>query len=322
MNFKRRLLVFFLTFLLIPLNTLAYSKYLVPGGENLGITIKSKGVLIVGFYDTNTKNNDLKLGDIITSINDTTVDSISDMLSLVDKNKEKISLKVGYKRNNEFKYTTLELEKDKNGVYKTGLYVKDSITGIGTLTYINPISNKYGALGHSITDSKTNIKLEIKDGKIFKSEITSIDKSIDGHAGEKNAKFYFDVNYGTIEKNLETGIFGTYNNVYNKNDAVEVLNITDVKLGNASIRTTLDDNKVKEYDIEILNIDTSSNTKNILFKVIDKTLLSKTGGIVKGMSGSPIMQNGKIIGAVTHTVISDNAKGYGISIVKMLESVE
>ena len=321
MNFKRRLLILFLTFMILPFNTFALSKYLVPGGENIGINIKSNGVLVVGFYESNAKSS-LQIGDIIVSIDDNQVSSINDMLKLVDSSEDEVTLKVGYKRNNQLFSTDLSLVKDENGVFKTGLYVKDSITGIGTLTFIDPTTNQYGALGHSITDSKTNVRFEIKDGKIFKSDVTSIDKSQNGQTGEKNAKFYFDTVYGTIEQNEETGIYGTYNEDYNSKELVEVGSIDEIELGEAYIKTTLDNNKVESFNIEILSIDKESDTKNILFKVTDSTLLEKTGGIVKGMSGSPIIQNNKIIGAVTHTVISDNTKGYGISIIKMLESME
>ncbi len=322
MNFKIKLLILFLAFILLPLNTLAASKYVVVGGENIGINIHSNGILVVGFYETDNSKSDLKIGDVITSINDKEVSSINDMLKLINTNSNSISLKIGYKRNNALKTTNLKLVKDESGVFKTGLYVKDSVTGIGTLTFIDPITNKYGALGHAITDNKTNIKFEVKDGKIFKSDILSIDKSRDGEPGEKNAKFYFDTTYGTIDQNEETGIYGTYSDDYNSNLLVEVGEIEDIKLGNAYIKTTLENNKVENFNIEILKVDASSKTKNILFKITDSRLLNETGGIVKGMSGSPIIQDNKIIGAVTHTVISDNTKGYGISIVKMLESMK
>ena len=320
--FKKRLLILFLSLIILPLNTLAYSKNLILGGENLGIHIKSSGILVVGFYDINTKKSDLQIGDRIVSINDQNVSSIDEMINTVNNDRNITSLKIGYLRNNELKNTTLNLVKDDNGVFKTGLYVKDSITGIGTLTFIDPSNNIYGALGHSITDSKTNIKFEIKNGKIFKADVSSIDKSVDGRTGEKNAKFYFETEYGTITKNLETGIYGIYQKDYNKKDTIEVGNIDEIELSDAYIRTTLNDNKVENFKIEILSVDKESSTKNILFQITDTNLLNKTGGIVKGMSGSPIIQNNKIIGAVTHSVISDNTKGYGISIIKMLESIE
>lgn len=319
MNFKRRLLILFLTFIILPLNTFAYSNYLVVGGENIGINISSKGIIVVGFYED---ISDLQIGDVITSINDSNVTSISEMLNKIDSNSDNISLKIGYKRNNKDYSTILNLKKDSNGVFKTGMYVKDSITGIGTLTFIDPATKRYGALGHSVTDSKTNVKLDIKSGKIFKSTVTSIEKSVDNKTGEKNAKFYFDTSYGTIDKNLDTGIFGTYNDDYNSKNLLEVGKISDIKKGTAYIKTTLSDNIVRDFEIKIIDVDSDSETKNILFEITDSKLLLETGGIVRGMSGSPIIQNNKIIGAVTHTVISDNTKGYGISIVKMLESME
>lgn len=320
MNFKKRLLILFSLILLFPINTFALSKYLYPGGENLGITIRSNGVLVVGFYETNVES-DLKIGDLIVSINDTSVTSINDMLSHIETNNNTIKLDIGFYRDSNLMNTTLNLKRDTNGVFKTGLYVKDSITGIGTLTFIDPSTNRYGALGHSVTDSKTNVRFDVKDGKIFKSVVTNIDKSRDGYAGEKNAKFYFETVYGTIDSNKETGIYGTYKDSYNSKNVLEVASIKDIKIGKAIIRTTLTDNKIEEFEIEVLSVD-ESGTKNILFQITDEDLIKRTGGIVRGMSGSPIIQDNKIIGAVTHTVVSNNTKGYGISIIKMLESME
>lgn len=320
MNFKKRLLILFSLILLFPINTFALSKYLYPGGENLGITIRSNGVLVVGFYETNVES-DLKIGDLIVSINDTSVTSINDMLSHIETNNNTIKLDIGFYRDSNLMHTTLNLKRDTNGVFKTGLYVKDSIIGIGTLTFIDPSTNRYGALGHSVTDSKTNVRFDVKDGKIFKSVVTNIDKSRDGYAGEKNAKFYFETVYGTIDSNKETGIYGTYKDSYNSKNVLEVASIKDIKIGKAIIRTTLTDNKIEEFEIEVLSVD-ESGTKNILFQITDEDLIKRTGGIVRGMSGSPIIQDNKIIGAVTHTVVSNNTKGYGISIIKMLESME
>ena len=320
MNFKKRLLILFSLILLFPINTFALSKYLYPGGENLGITIRSNGVLVVGFYETDVKS-DLKIGDLIVSINDTSVTSINDMLSHIETNNNTIKLDIGFIRDSNLMHTTLNLKRDTNGVFKTGLYVKDSITGIGTLTFIDPSTNRYGALGHSVTDSKTNVRFDVKDGEIFKSVVTNIDKSRDGYAGEKNAKFYFETVYGTIDSNRETGIYGTYKDSYNSKNVLEVASIKDIKIGKAIIRTTLTDNKIEEFEIEVLSVD-ESGTKNILFQITDEDLIKRTGGIVRGMSGSPIIQDNKIIGAVTHTVVSNNTKGYGISIIKMLESME
>ena len=327
MNFKRRLLIFLIAFsIIIPLNTFAYSKYLIPGGENIGIRINANGVFVVGFYPVNgkdiSKTSNLKIGDRIVSINDTVIHNVDDLLNNFNYNDEVISLKFGYIRNDKLNYTNIELTKDKNGGYKTGIYVKDSITGIGTLTYIDPKDNSYGALGHEVIEVNSGNNFTLLNGKIFSSSIIGIDKSSIGVPGEKNAKINSNKILGLIDYNIETGIFGKLNEERNNAELIEVGSINDVKIGKAEIVTVLDGNKKERFEIEILSIDKKNATKNFLIEITDKKLLDKTGGIIKGMSGSPIIQNGKIIGAVTHTIIDNPKKGYGISIVKMLESVE
>ncbi len=327
MNFKRKLLIFLISFsIIIPKSVFAYAKYLIPGGENIGINVQSDGVFIVGFYEVDgkdiAKKANLKVGDRIVSINDVVVNNISDLLSSFNSQKEEIHVRFGYIRNNKLNYTTLELKKDKNGGYKTGIYVKDSITGIGTLTYINPIDNTYGALGHEIVESNSGKNFTLSRGNIFSSKIVGINKSSIGNPGEKNAKLNTDNIYGNVEYNVETGIFGKLDKQISNDEIMEIGSIDDVKIGKAEIITVLKDNQKERFEVEILSIDKNNATKNFLIKITDKNLLEKTGGIVKGMSGSPIIQNNKIIGAVTHTIVDNPEKGYGISIVKMLESVE
>ena len=315
----KKALIMLLLLVILPFNIYAYSDYIYAGGETVGIRVNSNGVLVVGTYSLDKKNKiNLQVGDVINTINNKSISSSTDF---IDSIKGKSVVSVGYIRGNKEYKTDLNIVLE-NGVYKSGLYVKDSITGIGTLTFIDPSTNRYGALGHSITDSKTNIKFDVRDGKIFKSNVVGVDKSRDGYAGEKNAKFYFDTTYGTIDKNLETGIYGTYNDDYNSDNLILVGDMESIKLGKAYIRTTLTANKIEEFEIEILEVNKTSETKNILFQITDNNLITKTGGIVRGMSGSPIIQDDKIIGAVTHTVVSDNTKGYGISIIKMLESIK
>ena len=230
-------------------------------------------------------------------------------------------VEIGYIRNNQVNYVNLDLKKDKNGIYKTGIYVKDTITGIGTLTYINPSDNTYGALGHEIIDSKTGTNFTLLNGKIYESSITSITKSFNGATGEKNAKLYQNKVLGSVNYNIETGIFGKMDKI-NDSEKVEIKELDEVKIGKAEIVTVLSDNNKEHFDIEILSIDNSNDVKNFYIKVTDKRLLDKTGGIVKGMSGSPILQDGKIIGAITHALVDDPKRGYGIGITKMLESLE
>ena len=208
---------------------------------------------------------------------------------------------------------------DSENVCKTGLYVKDEITGIGTLTYIDPKTTIFGALGHEITERTTGERFEIKDGKIFKATVTDNTKSENGSPGEKNAIYDEGVTYGSISSNEESGIFGEYTDELLETKALEVGTKDDVKKGEATIRTVINGNEVKEYTINILNVNKDSSIKNILFEITDEELLNETGGVIQGMSGSPIIQNEKLVGAVTHVIVNDAKKGYGIFITTMLE---
>ena len=327
MNFKKKLhYIFLLLLLMLPSIVFAYSNYIIPGGDNIGIKVNTKYITIVGFYKVGDsyigEDAGFKVGDKIASIEGENVTSIEEMIKLVDKYKDKSEVKVNFIRNGKTLNTNLSLKLDHNGVYKTGLYVKDQINGIGTITYIDPQTKIYGALGHEIADKITLQKVEIKDGKIFKSEITGIKPSTDGEPGEKKAKLYTDDDLGSIYSNEESGIFGLYTGSVSNENAIEVAGPNDVKLGKAIIRTVIAGNNIQEFEIEILEIDKTSPTKNILFKITDKELLEKTGGIVAGMSGSPIIQNNKIVGAVTHVIVNDADKGYGIFITTMLEEGE
>ena len=327
MNFKRKLLFLLISFVfIIPINTMAYSKYLIPGGESIGIKVEADGIYVVGFYKVDgsliAKESGFRLGDRIISINDIKVNNTSDLLEKIESNGDYIEIKYGIIRDNKKSEIIMNLKKDNDGTYKTGIYVKDVITGIGTLTYIDPEDNSFGALGHEISESNTNIKFVIKKGHIYASEITSITKSTLKKAGEKNAKINMNNVYGKVEKNLETGIFGTLSKKISKETPIEIASIDEVEIGKAEIITVLNDNKKEKYSIEILSIDKNNPTKNFFIKMTDERLLEKTGGIVKGMSGSPIIQNNKLIGAITHTIVDNSNKGYGISIIKMLESVK
>ena len=314
-----------LLILLIPFNVLAYSNNIIPGGETLGIEVESKGIMIIGFYQINGSYNkgnpEIKSGDYITKINNHNVHNIKELTEEIEKNAKNNYVEVTYLRNNKEKESKLDLILD-NGVYKTGLYVKDTITGIGTLTYIDPETRIYGALGHEIIESNTKSIVEIKSGNIFKNTITSIDKSSIGIPGSKNAKFYYDTIYGTITKNTSLGINGQYNKEFPKKELIEVAKPDEIKIGNATIYTVLKNTDIEVFDIEITSVNENNKVKGLTFNLNDSSLVEKTGGIVQGMSGSPIIQNNKIIGAVTHVIIEDPLKGYGVFITSMLEEGE
>lgn len=320
----KKLTILFLL-LLFPCQVLAYSNYIIPGGDTLGININTKGILVVGFYQINGEYNkgkpELKAGDAIIKINDTPISSIKELTNNIEKHVSQKAVTITFLRNNKEKTTVLPLIED-DGLFKTGLYVKDNITGIGTLTYVDPETHIYGALGHEIIEATTSKIVEIKDGSIFRNVITSIDKSSEGNAGSKNAKFYYNTVYGDIKKNTKYGIYGEYTNTIPAKNALEVAQPEEVKIGEATIYTVLKDESIKDYKIEITAINENSDVKNISFTLNDEELISQTGGIVQGMSGSPIIQNGKIIGAVTHVIIDNPLTGYGIFITTMLEEGE
>ena len=324
---KNSILLILTVSLLLPTQILAYSEYIIAGGENIGIELNSKGIIIVGTYEVDGKNPaeeaNLHIGDIITSINNSKVATIEEMLTEIDKLNDVSSVSINYLRGSKTYSTTLKLIKDSNDVYKTGLYVKDSITGVGTLSFIDPNTKLYGALGHEIIEKSTGQKLEIKDGKIYNSTVTSITPSDDGNPGEKNARYDSSIVYGDVKENTSSGIFGSYTDTLPDKKLYKVAEPSQIKTGSAKIFTVLSGEEVKEYDINIISVSKEDKeTKNILFEITDSELLEKTGGIVQGMSGSPIIQGEYIIGAVTHVVVDNPKRGYGIFIVNMLEEAE
>ena len=322
-NLKTKVLVFALLTLIIPFQVYAYSDYIIAGGENVGIKINSNYVIVVGSYDIGSnQNKTLVPGDKILRINGYKVSSINEMLNVISKTIKNSSVSVDYLRGTEENTTTLKLVLDENGVYKTGLYVKDSISGVGTLTYIDPNTKLYGALGHEIIEKNTSQKLDIKDGQIYQSNVISIVPSRSNSPGEKNANYNQDNVYGTINENTYAGIFGNYTAEIPDKKLYKVATINDIKLDKAQILTVIEGDKVESFDINIIKLNNGYDSKNILFQITDKKLLKKTGGIVQGMSGSPIVQGDYIIGAVTHVVVNEPTKGYGILITNMLEEAE
>lgn len=323
MFFKKiKLFLVSIMLLTMPINALAYSDYIYASGKSVGINIKLKGIMVVGLYEVNGVSpgviSKINLGDRIIKINNNEVNSIKEMTDAISKSPNKDSVEITYLRNNKEYKTNLKLIND-NGIYKTGLYVKDTISGVGTLTYIDPGTMMYGALGHEIIDRNTKTMVDIDDGKIFKSSVTGITKSTNGNPGSKNALYYNDVVYGNINKNTHSGIFGNFSA---NTDNLKLYKVSNPVLGDAKILTVIDNDNIKEYSINITKINEFKETKNILFDITDTELLNKTGGIVQGMSGSPIIQGDNIVGSVTHVVVDNPEKGYGIFITNMLTEAE
>ena len=312
-----------MSFFLLPYNVLAYSEYIIPGGQTLGIKVDTSGIMIIGFYKINGNYNkgskELKVGDYIQKINGIKIDNLETMTSVIEQSIENKKINVSFVRNNKEYETILPLiYSDKK--YKTGLFVKDSIKGIGTLSYIDPETKIFGALGHEIEDTSTHSIVEIKSGSIFRNMITGIDKSMPGVAGSKLAKFDYEIKYGKILKNTPYGIFGIYDGNYLNNKALKISE--NIKLGDAYFQTVLENEKIEKYNIEITALNKNSNIKNITFKITDEKVLNKTGGVVQGMSGSPIIQNDELVGVITHVIVDNPTTGYGILITTMLQEGE
>lgn len=322
----KKIMISLLLAIIMPLELLAYSEYIIPGGENIGITINSKGLTVVGFYKVDDKyigKETLKVGDIITKIEGSEVTSIDEMTKTISSNIKDEKINITIERNGKTIETYLNIIKE-GSVFKTGLYIKEKINGVGTLTYIDPVTKIYGALGHEITMNETNNIVEVRSGNIYESYVNSIDRSANGTVGSKNATINFKSTLGTIVENTKKGIFGNYKVNMPNTEPLKVADFDEIEIGTAYIYTTIDEENKEKYEIEITkkeerSIDTS---KAISFKITDKKLLEETGGVVQGMSGSPIIQNNKIIGAVTHVVVDDVTKGYAIFIRTMLEEGE
>lgn len=318
----KKFIVFLCLSLFCPLSVFAYSNEVILGGSTIGINIESD-VMVIGFYKIGGKyhKSDLVEGDIITKVEDDEIHTINDLSTSLEKYVGEEEITITYLRGNKENTTLLSLYFE-DGMYKTGLYVKDGVTGIGTLTFIDPATNTYGALGHEVLESTTSKIVEVRSGSIFENSITSIDSSANGDPGSKNAKFYYNNIYGDIDKNTKYGIYGTYTKEYDDTSLIEVADSSEVKIGPAVIYTVLEDEKVEKFEIEITKINENSEIKNISFEITDQELLDKTGGVVQGMSGSPIVQNDKLIGAVTHVVTDNVTTGYGLFITTMLEESE
>jgi len=317
-DYMKKILYMIILFLL-PCYVLAYSNYIIPGGDTVGIEIKGEGVVVVGFYKVDGKyiNNYLQLGDRIVKVENNNIVDTKSMIEIIEKNINNNSVNITYIRDNKEYVDKLELYKD-NDEYKTGLYIKGDLLGIGTLTYIDPESNIYGILGHSLNYSYSNDIIDIYKGNTYEAYIKGFTKSTNGLPGSKNADIKKKNIFGSLTYNSSYGIFGNTNKNLNR-ERMEVAAVEDVKLGDAFILTSNKNNEIEKYKIKILDVDSRHKDKNFYFEIVDYDLLEMSGGIVQGMSGSPIIQNNKIIGAVTRVLVDDVRKGYGISIITMLE---
>ena len=295
------------------------------GGDIVGFSLNGDGVVIIGFGKVNTvagevdtiEDSNIKKGDIIKEIEGQEIKSVADICRVVNKeeNKDRLLI-VKLKRKDDVIETTIKSALDRySGIYKLGLWVKDDISGIGTLTYIKKEDYRFGALGHAICDNDTKTIYNINSGEMYPCTVLGIKKGTKGKAGELKGLFFQGKNnkLGLVDNNSEVGVFGNITKEVKDKEVLKAGGRLYAKPGKAYIKSAID-GELKDYEIEIIktNYQSSSNEKSMVIRVTDKELLQKTGGIIQGMSGSPIIQNGYIIGAVTHVFINDPTRGFGI----------
>ena len=304
---------------------------ILPGGVPVGIYVETDGVLVIGTGNVTDLHGDVvspsenlvKSGDYIREVNGIVIENKEQLIESVDNcGGKRIILKI--LREGELIEVAVEPVESKEGGYKIGLWVRDDLAGIGTLTYVTE-KMEYGALGHGVSDADTGTMLSLKTGLLFESSIVGIVKGESGTPGELTGVInYSGECLGSIDKNTSAGIYGSLQGMTDtlrEAESVPVGHKQEIEMGQAEILSSVD-GEIESYAINITEVDYQRDEeyREIMFEVTDEELLEKTGGIVQGMSGSPILQNGKIIGAVTHVFIQNSKKGYGIFIEDMLEN--
>ena len=301
----------------------------IPAGIPFGMNIEYEGVNVSGFSDMpelSGRSNPaitagLRQGDMITSVNGKRIDSVNELTRIINQEKDK-HLILSLDRSGETLTVGIYAKKCNDGIYRLGINARDSIAGIGTVTYISTEDGRFGGLGHGICDAYTGNVLPMKKGTVCDVLINQTIKGQKGVPGEIRGSFSIK-RTGGLFKNTERGVFGILNKYDNYDiEPVEAAKKEEVICGDAELICTLDSSGPQKYSvvIERSNLDQSVKTRNFIIKVTDKQLLEKTGGIIQGMSGSPLIQNGKLIGAVTHVLINDPTRGYGIFIDNMIDA--
>ena len=305
--------------LCLPLGVLAES-YLVPGGQLLGITVEDGNLQVAGFdsrYGNAAKESGLCIGDKLLKINGKPITETEDLTKALNQADGKITLTVCREGKEQEVSFLPQITPDGP---RLGIYLKEGISGVGTLTYYNPEDSSFGALGHGVSNPGGGLA-QISGGCVYDGCVLSVRKGKTGNPGQLMGCVTDRAEKGTITKNTPYGVFGTLNG-FEKSLTLEVGSYKDVKTGKATIRCTVAGCQVAEYEVEIVKVygNKQQSGRNMLIKITDSALLDATGGIVQGMSGSPIIQNGKLIGAVTHVLVNDPTQGYGIFIENMLDA--
>ena len=298
------------------------ARMLVPVGHTIGIKLFARGVLVVKLTDGGTpaKECGLQTGDVIVKCGGVSVTSSEQFQSLLQKNGDS-AMDIQVRRAGDSMTLSVEPEQNDKGVYCIGAWIRDSMAGIGTMTYYDPATGDFGALGHGITDTDTALLMPFSNGSILPSTVKAVKRGETGSAGELRGDFDLDTSLGDLYANTESGIFGTLAVSDYAPACQDAVPIGEAVPGPAVIRSNVEGDAVEEYEIEILKVVSgTSDGRDLVISVTDPKLLKATGGIVQGMSGSPIIQDGKLVGAVTHVLVNDPTKGYGIFIENMLDA--
>lgn len=309
--------------------TVSDRHYVVPSGEIFGLRLFTDGVLIIRTetVDTDIGNVSpcdmagLKKGDVILKVNGKKAESSNALSDIFSKGDETV-FEIEYERDGKKYKTTLNTYYSvSQSKYKAGMWIRDSAAGIGTMTFYNPVTGAFAGLGHGVCDIDTGEMLPFSDGDIVSARITGCYKGERGKAGELCGVFSYDT-IGVLLSNNQKGVYGVITKVNSADKAIPIALSHEVKEGKAEIISTIDESGPCRYDVEISKINTSSSeNKNMVIKITDEKLIEKTGGIVQGMSGSPIIQDGMLVGAVTHVLVNDPTRGYGIFAEIMIEKM-
>ncbi len=293
----------------------------IPMGKAIGMKLYTEGVLVVGMSEIQGQKpyegSGIETGDMIVEINNEPINSTDELIECVNRSNGE-SLEIKYISNEEEKTTSIAPAKDSDNEYKLGLWVRDAAAGVGTLTFYEPSTGNFAALGHGINDVDTYDLIQIANGELVTTNILDIVKGEDGSPGEIRGSIENGTTLGKVSKNTALGIYGNITDVSRLNIStakeMEVANRSEITTGKAEIMCELENGKIQNYEIEIqkIFIDNNENNKSMLIKVTDEELIEKTGGIIQGMSGAPIIQNGKFIGAVTHVLVNDSKTGYAV----------
>lgn len=318
----------------VAINTIP-NKVVIAGGETVGVRLNTAGLTVLGFSEFICENggrvspflnSGLEKGDMIISIDNKQVNTVADLINLVQESNGN-RVKINAIRGNEIVEVYVTPLKELNEKkYKLGVWVREGTSGIGTLSFIEPESGIFAALGHGIKYDDNGELLKVKSGEIFSSKVVTAKKGKKGEPGELQGLITNQNHVGIIEKNTESGIYGRVLGFDSakSNNTYPIALKQDIKIGEAKIICNIEGEKKEEFNIEIERINRSNiqSNKNMVIKITDDSLIKKTGGIVQGMSGSPIIQEGKIVGVVTHVLVNDPTKGYGIFIENMLKEVQ